>query len=170
MNSCNYIFQNTGQPGVQYEAYGNTVRKVVVSDTSDVAVYSVTNNDIPHLSDNSSLVKDFDRVIKEELEEFDIPKRQDVIEAAKFLLIDYFGTEDLSSHVANGFVPVIELNELGCVKIVWYTKEKNISLTFVNSDVLLLIDDNDNIISESFSTAGLGRQFKNVERILQKYA
>lgn len=170
MNNYNYIFQNTGQPGVQYETHGNTVRKVVVADISDVSVYGVTSSDIPHLSDNSSLVRDFDDIIKEELEEFDVPYKRDIIEAAKFLLIDYFGVEGVVPCVANGFTPTLELNELGCIKIVWYTKEKNISLTFVNSEVLLLIDDNDNIISESFSTAGLGRQFKNVERVLQKYA
>ena len=170
MNNLNYVCQNTCKQGEQYEVHGNTVKRVVVDDSSEIAAYSFVDSNIPNLSDNKTLLENFDEIIEEELAEFAVPYKQEAIEGAKCLLIDYLSGINSAQYVSNGFVPVLELNDLGFVRIVWYTEKKNISLTFVNNEFLLLIDDEDNVVSESFEALSLGRQFGRVERILQKYA
>lgn len=169
-NSDAYVCQNTGRPNERYDVCGNTVRVIRTTQSSVDMAYTFIDKNMPHLSNNSLLLEEFDDVIREEREEFDIPYRQNAIEAARCILIEFLGEEKDICCVSNGFKPVLELNDLGFVRIVWYTQKKNISLTFVDDEVLILIDDNDNVCSENFSVEGLERHFERVERILGKYA
>lgn len=171
MNQLNFFQDKAPFQGDEYVACGNTIKKVILKkDTQNFATFSCVSTDLPMLSNTGMILESFDKVIREELEEYDIPYRPEAIASAKFLLIEYFGSNAKASYVANGFTPKLELNALGYVKLVWYTKKKNLSLTFKENEYLLLIDDEDNIIGDSATTNGLQNQFQRVERILKKYA